>query len=157
MNNQRTDNLCYEDIDFAIKSFPLESLGSNWSRIDAGWGIGFKFSRFGLMSTACWRGYVVSWEISNNRSYMVGFETIQMCGNHLSIKGVFETDRLLAFWFTGEISSGGDEDVTASTNLPRSLTMCCRFALAARNCAYRVTITRLGFGAAVTTGRLLTD
>lgn len=111
MTTQHPDYLRHEGADYRIKPFPLEELGPNWSSIDQGRGDGFSISRFGLLSTACWRGYVASWEIFNYKLYLVGFDTVDKDGNPLTIQDVFETDRLLAFWFTGAVRSAFGERV----------------------------------------------
>jgi hypothetical protein len=59
---------------------------------------GRSVSRFGPLSTACWRGYVAKWEIVNDQLYLVGFHTKDKDGNPLAMRDVFKTDRRLAFW-----------------------------------------------------------
>lgn len=111
MTTQRPDCLRHEGADYRIKPFPLETLSNNWSRTDSGKGAGRNISRFGVMSTACWRGYLASWEIRNDKLYLVGFDSVDMEGNPLTIEDVFETDRLFAFWFTGEVRSAFGERI----------------------------------------------
>lgn len=103
MTTQHPDLLRHEGADYRIKPFPLENIGANWSSVDRGDGV--HVTRFGYLSTACWRGYIASWEITNNKLYLVGFDTKDNDGNPLTIRDVFETERLFAFWFTGELRS----------------------------------------------------
>lgn len=109
MTTQRSDWLRHENSDYPIKPFPLEALGSQWASLDRG--DGHFLTRFGLLSTGCRRGYVARWDIVNDRLYLVGFETLDQEGKPLTIQDIFETGRLFAFWFTGEVRSGFGERV----------------------------------------------
>ena len=63
--------------------------------------------QFGISrSTACWRGYIGSWEIDDNKLYLVGLE-----GNpdkeSTDLNYVFPNqDRVFACWFSGHIRLG---------------------------------------------------
>jgi hypothetical protein len=109
MTTQRPDWLRHEGADYPIKPFPLEALGGHWASLDRG--DGHFVTRFGSLSSGCWRGYVARWEIVNDRLYLVGFETLDQEGHPLTIQDIFETDRLFAFWFTGEVSSAFGDHV----------------------------------------------
>jgi hypothetical protein len=109
MTTQRPDWLLHEGEDHPIKPFPLEALGGHWASLDRG--NGRLVTRFGLLSTACWRGYVARWEIVHDKLYLVGFETLDQTGTPLTMQDVFETDRLFAFWYSGEARSAFGERV----------------------------------------------
>lgn len=109
MTTQSPDLLRHEGAEYGIKPFPLESLGSSWSRIECV--NGSTSLRFAWRSTACRRGYVANWEIVHNRLFLVGFSANDINNNPLTMQDIFATDRLFAFWYTGAVRSSFGERI----------------------------------------------
>ena len=63
------------------------------------------FPKFEANCTALWRGYVGSWEIVNDRLYLIGLEGILEDGTNVSVSTFFPgfPDRVFAHWFSGTI------------------------------------------------------
>jgi len=61
--------------------------------------------RFAMSSTACWRGYIGSWKIINDRLYLVGFEAHSEEGAPLGIEDLFPgyEKGVFAHWVTREV------------------------------------------------------
>jgi hypothetical protein len=61
--------------------------------------------RFGLASTACWRGYVGTWKIINSRLYLIDISANSEDGKELSVEDLFPGygERVFAHWFSGEV------------------------------------------------------
>ena len=55
--------------------------------------------------TALWRGYVGSWEIVNDRLYLIGISGTLECGVEASLTTMFPDfpDRVFAHWYSGTI------------------------------------------------------
>ncbi len=55
--------------------------------------------------TACWRGYVGTWEVANDKLYLVGFEGWAADGSKLTLGDIFpdRIGRVLASWFSGKV------------------------------------------------------
>ena len=56
-------------------------------------------------STACWRGYVGTWEIRDARLFLVGIEADYQDGAPATLASLFqgEAKRIFARWFTGTL------------------------------------------------------
>lgn len=65
---------------------------------------GFK-PRFEPVCTALWRGYVGSWEIVQNRLYLVGIEGTVEGGSEATLGAIFPDfpDRVFAHWYSGSL------------------------------------------------------
>ncbi len=63
------------------------------------------FPKFESNCTALWRGYVGSWEIVNERLYLVGLDGTLEDGTNVSVSTFFPDfpDRVFAHWFSGTI------------------------------------------------------
>ena len=60
---------------------------------------------FSPSSTALWRGYVGTWEILNDRLYLVALEGDLSTGEEANLASVFPgfSDRVFAHWFSGRL------------------------------------------------------
>ena len=60
---------------------------------------------FRSTSTALWRGYVGSWEIINERLYIIGLDGNLVGGRDATLATVFPDfpERVFAHWYSGEI------------------------------------------------------
>lgn len=56
-------------------------------------------------NTACWRGYVGTWEVTNGQLYLVGFEGWSTDGAKLTLSDIFprSDSMVLAGWFSGKV------------------------------------------------------
>lgn len=56
-------------------------------------------------SSACWRGYVGTWEIRNERLYLIGIEASFMDGEPASLETIFPgfPNRMFAHWYSGTL------------------------------------------------------
>lgn len=56
-------------------------------------------------NTACWRGYVGTWEIIGNQLYLVGFEGWRSGGSKMTLEDLFPGSggEVLADWFSGKV------------------------------------------------------
>lgn len=95
MTAQISERLIYEGEQVALLSNPLNeffALGG----IDPG---------FESTSTALWRGYVGTWEILNDRLYLVGLRGTLKSGDEATLESVFPgfKDRVFAHWFSGRL------------------------------------------------------
>ncbi len=62
------------------------------------------FHNLKVCSTACWRGYVGSWEIDEDKLFLVGLEGFSKENEELSLDNLFPNqNKVFAEWFTGEI------------------------------------------------------
>lgn len=61
--------------------------------------------RFESNCTALWRGYVGSWEIVNDRLYLIGLNGTLEGGAEASLATIFPDypDRVFAHWYSGTI------------------------------------------------------
>ena len=61
--------------------------------------------QFEEFCTACWRGYIGSWEIINDRLYLVGISANWLDGTPVHLEQLFPgyEQRVFAHWFTGMI------------------------------------------------------
>ncbi len=61
--------------------------------------------QFGMSSTACWRGYIGSWEIINDRLYLIGFDARTEDGKPLGLEDLFPgySKGVFAHWVTREV------------------------------------------------------
>jgi len=102
MTTQIGDCLIDGTEQFSVKPFPLDELGGAWKCIAKD---GESQSRFAVTSTGCWRGYIATWIIVDNKLFLSGIEASDSQGNPLSILDLFYVDQLPAFWFSGELRS----------------------------------------------------
>lgn len=95
MTAQIAERLRYEGEDVAMCTNPLNDY----------FAMGGVNPRFERASTALWRGYVGSWEIVNERLYMVGLAGTLESGVEASLATIFpdHPDRVFAHWYTGTI------------------------------------------------------
>jgi hypothetical protein len=95
MTAQAREDLLYEGEKLSMCSTPLEDF------FDTG---GSKPS-FALRSTACWRGYIGEWEISDNSLYLIGIDAKLRDGSPVSVATIFpdSADRVFASWYSGTI------------------------------------------------------
>jgi hypothetical protein len=87
MTAQKHENIIYEGDDFSMYSFPY--FPEKHPRI-----IRLPDDDITIVSSACLRGYIGSWEIKNDQLFLIKIE------GGLRFDGV---DPLLADWFSGEL------------------------------------------------------
>lgn len=95
MTAQAREDLLYEGKKLSMCSTPLEDFFDT---------SGSK-PTFALRSTACWRGYLGEWEITDNRLYLIGIDAKLRDGSPVSIATIFPgaADRVFASWYSGTI------------------------------------------------------
>ncbi|MCB2379476.1 hypothetical protein LGH70_17900 [Hymenobacter sp. BT635] len=103
---QIPDRMIYKGDTLKIFANPLEQLYSNDSLHPAFFG-----AKEACESTACWRGYQATWEISEDNLYLVGIYSCCYNDDKVSadLKNLFGekciNGRVKADWFTGKIVS----------------------------------------------------
>ena len=108
MTTQFAGRLTDQDKEFRVKPFPLHQLGDSWCTVMAD---GKEVQRFACNCTANWNGYSASWTIEKERLYLTDFYARDREQNELTLVDVFGTDRLFAFWFTGELKANMGERI----------------------------------------------
>ena len=95
MTAQFSEQLRYQGEDLAMYTNPLDDY----------FAMGGFTPHFDLTCTALWRGYVGSWEIINERLYLVGLKGDLEDGTRASLASVFPDfpNRAFAHWFSGSI------------------------------------------------------
>lgn len=102
MTTQSASRMIDSGEEFRVKPFPLSQLGDSWCTVIVN---GEKFPRFRKNSTNNHKAYDATWEIENERLYLTSFHAYVDEWLDLSIEDVFGTEKLFAFWFTGELKS----------------------------------------------------
>lgn len=108
VTTQFSGRLADQGKEFRVKPFPLDQLGDSWCTVIAD---GKEVQRFARNCTANWNGYSALWAIENERLYLTRFYARDREQNELALVDVFGTDRLFAFWFTGELKSNMGERI----------------------------------------------
>ena len=95
MTTQMGDLLIYQS----------ESLGMATEPLNDFFTFGGSKPRFARTSTALWRNYFGTWEIVNDRLYLIGLEATMMDGSPANLETVFPgfPDRVFAHWYSGEL------------------------------------------------------
>jgi hypothetical protein len=97
---QIPDYLIYHGDTLAIFSNPLEDYFEKTGNRNLP---GF----VGCGSTACWRGYVATWELQNDSLFLKNISSCHRdCGLDISkadLKQMFGSDKVFAYWFDGQI------------------------------------------------------
>jgi len=95
MTIQFTENLIYKNTTFDMSAVPLAST-PNLARVSGD---------FMIMSTACWRAYVGTWEIIDERLYLVEIDATYNNGNKVKMTDIFpeSQEKVFANWFTGPV------------------------------------------------------
>lgn len=95
MTAQASEVLFYEGEQVALLSNPLSDYFAQGG-VNPG---------FVATSSALWRGYVGTWELVNDRLYLVGLDGTLESGEEASLASVFPgfNDRVFAHWFTGRL------------------------------------------------------
>lgn len=93
MTAQITEKLVYNDEEYNMASLPLEPYLKRH---------GFEFYAW---CTACWRGYVGSWEVVDNKLYLTEFTGWQPGSDkNVELDYLFPSqEKVFAEWFSGEI------------------------------------------------------
>jgi len=67
--------------------------------------LGGRRPAFQTQSTALWRRYIGSWEIWEDRLYLIGLDAILENGSGASVESIFPgfPDRVFAHWYSGEL------------------------------------------------------
>lgn len=95
MTAQIAERLNYQDEEVAMCTNPLSDY----------FAMGGFEPRFEATCTALWRGYVGSWDIVDNRLYLIGLDGTLEDGTDASLATVFPEfpDRVFAHWYSGTI------------------------------------------------------
>ena len=95
MTAQTPEKLTYNGEQYAMCTEPLGEFVA----------MGGKLPEFVWPHTACWRGYIGEWEITEDRLYLVGLEGALTDGTKANIESVFPgySDRVFAHWYSGTI------------------------------------------------------
>ena len=95
MTAQVSEYLAYRNTGYALFTEPLEE----WFR-QCG-----QRPPFALRHTACWRGYLGSWEITDDRLYLVDLEGTMQSGEEANLQTVFPDQEgpVFAEWFSGDL------------------------------------------------------
>jgi hypothetical protein len=95
MTAQMSERLIFEGEQVALLSNPLSEY----------FALGGRNPGFESRSTALWRGYVGTWEILNDRLYLVALEGTLESGDDASLESVFPgfKERVFAHWFSGRL------------------------------------------------------
>ena len=89
------EKLIYEGREVSMCSEPLGDF----------FAFGGHHPEFEFTCTALWRGYVGTWEIINDRLYMVGLTGMLKDGSEATLESVFPgfPDRVFAHWYSGTL------------------------------------------------------
>ena len=92
MTAQISETLIYNGEEHAMCSEPLGSY----------FGLGGKGPEFRSPTSACWRGYVGTWEVVDNRLYLIKLRGWLKDGGEANLENLFPgyPDRVFAHWFT---------------------------------------------------------
>ncbi len=95
MTAQISERLIFERQQVALLSNPLYDY----------FALGGSNPGFESTSTALWRGYVGTWEILNDRLYLVELRGTLKSGDDATLESVFPgfKDRVFAHWFSGRL------------------------------------------------------
>jgi hypothetical protein len=95
MTAQIAENLLYQGESVAMCTEPLEKYFI----------LSCTFPKFESNCSALWRGYVGSWEIVNDRLYLIGLDGTLEDGTNVSVSTLFPDfpDRVFAHWYSGTI------------------------------------------------------
>jgi hypothetical protein len=95
MTAQISERLIFEGQEVALLSNPLNDY----------FALGGSNPEFQSTSTALWRGYVGTWEILNDRLYLVELSGTLKSGDDATLESVFPgfKDRVFAHWFSGRL------------------------------------------------------
>jgi hypothetical protein len=95
MTAQEPDVLKYEGKTVEIFSTPLEQCFSKQN----------PRPQFQMTKTSNWRGYVATWEITNQKLYLINLDGTIKGGGHADMQMVFPNaiDKVFAEWFSSDI------------------------------------------------------
>ena len=95
MTAQTRERLTYQGESLGMCTSPL---GDFFSFCD-------NWPRFAQTDTSLWRNFVGTWEIVNDRLYLIGLEATMMDGAAATLATVFPNfpDRAFAHWYTGAL------------------------------------------------------
>ena len=95
MTGQIGERLMYQGEDLEMCSEPLNHFFT----------FGGSKPRFAWTNTALWRNYIGTWEIVNDRLYLIGLEATLMDRSSARLETVFPgfPDRVFAHWYSGEL------------------------------------------------------
>jgi len=92
MTAQMCDKIILEDQEYLLYCEPLEAF---WDKFNPK-------PDFEPLHTACWRGYLASWTVQNDRLFLTGIETENA---NLDLVKVFSGKKtpIFADWFSGQL------------------------------------------------------
>lgn len=100
MTVQVKERLIFKGEEFEISELPLEQYLSSLT---------VKLKLF-PPSTACWRGYIGTWEIKKDGLYLVDLIYYNESGSNGGIEYLFQGKKeVIAIWFSGEIRIPSDK------------------------------------------------
>ena len=92
MTAQAGDILKFEGKTYSIASEPLYDY------------LNQKGVEFISLNTACWRGYIATWKIKNDKLFLIELEAYSEDHNEVDLDFLFPgKNEVFAEWFTGEI------------------------------------------------------
>ena len=95
MTAQISEKLIYQGERVSLLTNPLDSY----------FALSGRKASFQLTSTALWRGYVGTWELLNDRLYMVELKGTLADGSRANLESIFPgfPDRVFAHWYSGTL------------------------------------------------------
>ncbi|MFA6312659.1 MAG: hypothetical protein WC681_14350 [Sterolibacterium sp.] len=95
MTAQLEERLIYQGVDLAMCSEPLDHYFAL---------VGSK-PNFARSNTALWRNYIGTWEILDDKLYIIGLKATMHDGSAASLETVFPDfpNRVFADWYSGEL------------------------------------------------------
>lgn len=93
MTAQIAEILCYDGHEVSMCTEPLDDYFS----------LAGTAPEFQIKTTALWRGYVGTWEIRNDRLYLIGLSGTLKDGSEVNVATLFPDypDRVYAHWYSG--------------------------------------------------------
>ena len=95
MTTQSTENLIYRNEMLDMADYPL-STSPNLARVS---------KKLMVTLTCCWRSYIGTWEIDDNRLYLIKIDATFKDNTKVEMTDLFpdSPDRVFADWFSGQV------------------------------------------------------
>ena len=94
MTMQDLDNIIIKGVRYSLWTFPLDSY---WTKKNPK-------PRVLITKSCCWRGYIATWEITDNVLYMIDIVySTQMGDFGIGYLFPYNTGKVKAEWYTGEL------------------------------------------------------
>lgn len=94
MTQQALEKLLYQDVNWYMREYPLNKLTDP---------VILERLSFRVMSTDCWRGYIGTWAIREDRLYLIDIEGRMSDGSDAKLLSIFPgaDQGIFAQWVTG--------------------------------------------------------